>query len=519
MRHYLPKLGIFIFIALQYVNLSAQVEYTDDELKIDFKTPCSYDKKGNPIHCIELNDRQITEKKYCNVYQSKGYIFAAYNCRVTRSSYAKRIESWGNAADIFDANGRLIHSASEGYRDVKRYKEPDFTMWQKTDLSWYDENGEFIYKGGFVVSEVESMYKSRYEGDYSFLYTIGGHFYFIIKNGQSYKKEKLVLYDANKKQVGSMSLNDEILHGIDLNPIGYFIIVGDDCYDLKLKKVPYMKYGGGIEGIAIDGTTHVFKYDWSSPQLLPHFNNKNIKGARKYEKQNLVLVQMEDGSVFDLEGKLLFKSNSKLPSSSDLYDAGNGKYYVWTHEGNKKGISTLDGKEILAPEFDEVKVLADNFFTFKLNGYWGVMKVAGNVNKVIIPIERAYTKIEYSRTLKQFTFEKVGAKGTCNINGVQTSITKVAPPPAPTPSQPANNNNNNNNNNQQQQRPQQSNQPNVQTPVYIACPICGGTLHCPTCAGQGTYWSGSDKRRCGVCNGTGVCQGCHGTGTSGVIYN
>ena len=506
-------------MTLQNVNLSAQSRY---ELKIDYQTSFSHDKNGGALkekYGIYINGRRISEDKYRNIDQRKGYIFALYNRREYPSSYGFiTVGTTGIAADIYDANGRLKHSVSEGYCDVERYKDPDFTMWQKTDLSWYDENGKFIYKGGWVYTgssrlDEYGLEDKRYEGDnYRFYTTPNGYFYFVIYNSKSYDDQKLVLYNATKNQVGTLSLYGEHPTLFDFSPIGYYFSINGDCYDMNLNKVPYKYFGGVIHSIIINGTTHVFYHSYNEEtRYLPHFNNKNIKDARRYEKQGLVLIQMVDGNVYDMHGNLLFKSNGKLPSSYDLFDPGNGKYLVWTRDGNKKGISTLDGKEILAPEFEEVKVLSDNLYAFTLNGYWGVMKVAGNVNKVIIPIERAYTKIEYSRTLKQFTFEKVSAKGTCNANGVQTSITKVAPPQTQTPSQPANSN-------RPQQQPTQGNQPDVKTPVYMPCPTCGGTLHCPTCAGTGSYWSGSDKRRCGVCNGTGVCQSCHGTGTNAVIY-
>lgn len=517
MRYLFCIIGIVSMMTLQQVNVFAQ---SSEEQKIDYWITRSSGKEG-----FSINGRQITENKYKYIWHHYRYIFAWYNCREhTSITGFKHRETSGIAADIYDAKGQLIHSVYEGYCDVWHDKDANFTMWQKTDLSWYDENGKFIYKGGNVFTgtvDKDGFENTRHEGDYLLpAKTIpNGYFYFIIEDffDGSFREKKLVLYDNNKSQVGTLPLygwKTSKAKLIDLSPFGYYFIVDDDCYDLNLHRVPYKYFGGDIMSIIVDGTTRIFYNTYlEGSTYLPHFNNKNIKDACKYKEQGLILIQTVDGNVFDMQGHLLFKTNGKLPSSYDLFDPGNGKYLVWTHDGKNKGVSTFDGKEILAPEFDDVKMLADNLFAFQKSGYWGVLRRTGNANKVIIPLERAYTKIEYSRTLKKYTFEKEGAKGICNANGVQTSITKVAVPVQQQPSQPANNNRP-----QQQQHPTQGSQSDVKTPVYSPCVICGGTLRCSTCSGQGTNWVGSNKYKCGVCNGTGVCQSCHGTGTSGVIY-
>lgn len=90
---------------------------------------------------------------------------------------------------------------------------------------------------------------------------------------------------------------------------------------------------------------------------------------------------------------------------------------------SKYGMYGIDGSEILASEFEDCDYLNNNLFKFKMNGYWGVMNRQG---KIIIPLSRQYTQIDYSRTLNTFTFVKEGGyKGECNAKGVQTSIVKM----------------------------------------------------------------------------------------------
>lgn len=506
----------------QIVGMERAMDYHAEEyweLSKGIKETYVHDNKGRVISMgAEINGKQVLDDKYKYVYVSGGYIFAYQDFSLASLERGIIPTNSGIAADIYDADGKLIHSASEGYCDFRRYKIPDFTIWKKADMSWYDENGRFMYN----------------ERDIGSICVMPDGTFCVIKSNHSRSKwntyKSIDLYNANKQYCCTVTKDYLFAVLTRFEPLGHFIrlhVDGHDAnvedkdyyYDMNLHEVPYKRYSkyGPLMSLTVDGTTHVFLCQQKDTVYLPHFNNKKIRDYAEYSSVGLMLVMMEDGSVYDIQGNYMYKSSGKLPNR--LLDAGGGKYYSMTSSGEygeNRGISTLDGKEILAPEFDEVKALADNIFAFKLSGYWGVLRRTGNANKVIIPLERAYTKIEYSRTLKKFTFEKKGAKGTCNANGVQTSITKVAPPPAQTPSRPANNNQPQQQ--QQQQQPSRGNQPDVKTPVYMPCPTCGGTLHCPTCAGTGSYWSGSDKRRCGVCNGTGVCQSCHGTGTSAVIY-
>lgn len=204
-------------------------------------------------------------------------------------------------------------------------------------------------------------------------------------------------------------------------------------------------------------------------------------------------------------------------------EVDNNRYLI-TCESDKCGITDLvEGKEILAPEFDDCDCITNDLFKFKMNGYWGIMNRQG---KIIIPISRHYTSIDYSRTLKMYTFTKETEtqyfKGECNANGVQTSIEKTGtkskpqqqakqePKPQPQP----------------KQEPKEEPKPTPPTPptpprplqpfqVWQECFMCGGSGQCRYCYGYG--WAANGKDACGVCHGTGKCSQCAGHGGKNVI--
>lgn len=250
--------------------------------------------------------------------------------------------------------------------------------------------------------------------------------------------------------------------------------------------------------------------EYAGKIIIPRSKGLVITGAEHSDILGDLFID-DQNRYYDRKGDFLFEKKNGFPSVNDILGKVGGVVYIKTRSNGFFGVSTSDKKEILSPEFTKVEMIAGKNILYEMNGMQGVMTLQG---KHIIPLSRGYTSITWSQTFKCYNFEKFGYKGTCNANGVQTSITKVAPPPTQTPSQPASNNQP-----RQQQQPSQGSQPDVKVPAYMPCPTCGGTLHCPTCAGTGSYWSGSDKRRCGVCNGTGVCQSCHGTGTNAVIYH
>jgi len=130
--------------------------------------------------------------------------------------------------------------------------------------------------------------------------------------------------------------------------------------------------------------------------------------------------------IVDVSGNFVIPCEYK---SISVIDGVQGEKLFKVRKGtypDECGIFNCDGNEILAPEFQDCNSLDGNYFSFKMNGYWGVMNRQG---KIIIPLSRQYTQIDYSRTLKTFTFVKEGGyKGECNASGTQTSIAKVQQP-------------------------------------------------------------------------------------------
>lgn len=237
-----------------------------------------------------------------------------------------------------------------------------------------------------------------------------------------------------------------------------------------------------------------------------------------YEVVNGKLYMIKNGYVYDEHFHEIGDEVSKV---------GNITYFR-IKENYKYGIVDLtNSEEVLAPEFQDCAAMGGNLFKFKMNGYWGVMDRQG---KIIIPTSRHYTEIDYSRTLKIFTFEKETEaayfKGECNASGVQTAIektrskskpqqqttkpkqetkpqqpkqeTKTTPTPSPTP----------------QPQPQPVRQPQP-FQVWQACGVCGGTGQCQSCLGTGHSLYGTD--RCWNCGGNGKCTHCAGQGGRNVI--
>lgn len=239
------------------------------------------------------------------------------------------------------------------------------------------------------------------------------------------------------------------------------------------------------------------------------------------------------GTIITINEKKYFKDNDErwydktgkyIAKGYWIYLGSNGEVaYIETKVGSKYGVSTPDGKEVFAPEFDGFNYLGGHLFAFKYNGYWGVMNRTG---KQIIPIDRHYTKIEYSRTLKIYSFEKrvdnVVYKGECNAAGKQLSIqkdhtinnssaqkTEEAKPkkeqktePAPKPKE------------EKKTDPAPQPQPRQPQPmqVWVYCGVCGGSGQCIICNGLGWRMLANKQTTCSNCGGNGRCNGCAGQG-------
>lgn len=236
-----------------------------------------------------------------------------------------------------------------------------------------------------------------------------------------------------------------------------------------------------------------------------------VKNKTEAWTTNKYIYQKTDQTWYDENGNMIFKDDL-WPS---CWKSPNGEIYYHYSTGSEEhyGLSYYHNginHTILAPEFENVRSYSYNMVGFKLNGYWGVINKDG---KMIIPLDRHYTKIEYSRTLKMFTFEKEGGyKGECDATGKQTNITKVSTPapkpqpqkqktttqepaPAPTPT------------------PQTQPQPRQPQPVqeWVPCSACNGSGQCHICLGGGNSLQNPNSR-CYLCSGTGKCTHCAGHG-------
>lgn len=424
----------------------------NDGLK--YNTTCASEKKKDDLHGIKVNGKQIIESKYPVINYKYGYFFAfpdyvkAYD---KNGGYYDKIGRYNRCAysyfgaDVYNKDGQLIFKRDEAIHDCEYHKEIDAVFFQKTGGDWVDKTGRFVYHGCYNHKDCKIDF-DHYYGDRYYVrkgpggYCLGSVYENINNNN---KTKRIDLYAPDKHLVGSINVSGiETASLVSYKPLGILLVCkypwdyynkrDDEWYDINLQKIRYeSKYysNGHFETFYKNegGREHSYVFDICNKDTvyMLHFNDKAIKSAQGYDGVDLVLVQMTDGKVYDKQGNYLYTSNAKLPEKKDLVVMGNGNFFVRTKDGSKVGISTLDGTEILAPEFEDVAILADGLYAFQMNGYWGVIRRTGSNNKIIIPISRSYTKIEYSRTLKQFTFEKEGYKGTCIANGVQTSITKV----------------------------------------------------------------------------------------------
>lgn len=162
-------------------------------------------------------------------------------------------------------------------------------------------------------------------------------------------------------------------------------------------------------------------YDFDGRKIIPYdyMYMEIVEGS--YGEKFIETTRSSGKRIHDFSGKEIAFSDGSFWYKNG--DKGEKFIIVYNGNSNKKcGLYDFSGNEILAPEFEYCEYAGENLFKFKMNGYYGVINREG---KVIIPLSRQYTKIDYSRTLKTFTFEKEdGRKGECNAKGVQTSISK-----------------------------------------------------------------------------------------------
>lgn len=174
-----------------------------------------------------------------------------------------------------------------------------------------------------------------------------------------------------------------------------------------------------------------------------------------------------------------------------------------------------DGKIIIPNEFDKITILGEKYIAFELNNIWGVMTPD---KKVIIPLNRRYTKISYNKTLNTFFFAKEGFEGECNSQGVQTSITAVKKKAestiTPAKSTSSSSSQSSTSTSAKQREPQKR-VTMVPMQVWQPCGGCNGSGQCSTCFGTGTNMSGNSW--CISCHGNGKCHFCAGQGGQNVV--
>lgn len=280
-------------------------------------------------------------------------------------------------------------------------------------------------------------------------------------------------------------------------------------------------YNGGKKGIGFKDVLSItyshgyFFYKQSSSRGGVYYNVYDIEGRSvQLCSTNMISgYEVIDDKLYMYHYCGVYDENRNKVGEEFIIGA-QGERLLKTEITGKYGIRDIKtNEEILAPEFQDCGYLGSNLFKFKMNGYWGVMNKQG---KIIIPLSRQYMQIDYSRTLKTFTFVKEGGyKGECNANGTQTSIAKVQQPkPQQQVQQP-----------KQETKPQQPKQETVTpTPqpqsqprqlqpfqVWKQCHSCQGSGQCHTCLGLGHSLTNPDIR-CIICNGTGRCTQCGGQG-------
>lgn len=355
---------------------------------------------------------------------------------------------YGKPADIYTQEGELIFRASYGFGIIEVKKEYNTYIFVDKAGKRYDKDGDICVKVAEYIGFTECICSSCPEPNHGA--KINGRLVVPYKyHHVTFDRGVLFAYPSEKK--------------------------GRDYYNYEPADV----------------------YTWNGELLFPA-----SKGIVEYDvKLGITLFRDMDNNWYDRTGKFIVKT--KYLSSLKLIVGSNGEIYVQTSKDGRYGISDNHGREILAPEFDSCSYLCDDLFAFKLNGYWGVIKKNGTI---IIPLSRQYSSINYSRTLKMFTFVKqvdnVVYKGECDITGNQNTIQKDHVINQTTTTNTTTNGS---------QQPQRQLQP---MQVWVQCPLCGGSGKCSTCGGLGWRFltNSQPHAQCINCGGSGRCSGCAGQG-------
>ncbi|MDE6304777.1 MAG: WG repeat-containing protein, partial [Paramuribaculum sp.] len=218
--------------------------------------------------------------------------------------------------------------------------------------------------------------------------------------------------------------------------------------------------------------------------------------------------------IMSIDGKEI------IPTEYHFIKFGDTNLAIVGRNNNFGLFDLLTHTEIIPPSFEGLEIIDTNLVKYKLNDFWGVMNPNG---KEIIPTTRGYTKIDYIKGLKKFTYSMHGFKGECNSLGAQLSKIAV----------PVNDSSLKNNssgtlsasttNEKSDKKSSNDNQVRAYTetvPVQVwqPCGGCNGSGQCGVCFGSGwTLSYNGGKRTCIACHGNGKCTSCAGHGGQNVV--
>lgn len=319
------------------------------------------------------------------------------------------------------------------------------------DITWYevrnDEGGlGVVYNGKVVaycihnaVSYSHGYFFCQYQGGrYSVYDKYGNEPRFGVSNrvdgyevieGNLYIEADYAIFDENRKEVGIglekvgnktyLIIEENGKYGVKDLTDGKQVLLPYDEY--QIKKILFKEYEMVGEKI------YFCINDYFKSGEAVYDDNFNKIGACLIKNGSKTYLKTQENGKFGLKDL----SNDKHILSPvfnriEIVNGSNGELFIRAWRDSHSGFYDISGEEILAPEFNDCGYMGNDLFKFKMNGYWGVMNRQG---KIIIPLSRHYTQIDYSRTLKTFTFVKEGGyKGECNASGTQTSIAKVQQP-------------------------------------------------------------------------------------------
>ena len=111
--------------------------------------------------------------------------------------------------------------------------------------------------------------------------------------------------------------------------------------------------------------------------------NKGYQRVLVWDSRFLAFMHHKKWGVVDLNGQLLVQPDF----DAIHYEEG----YFSTQKGRLLGLLSLEGKQILAPQCDEIKVLTDSLFFFRNGHNWGAVDRSGR--EVIAPKFETFSKI------------------------------------------------------------------------------------------------------------------------------